>query len=45
MRVVRGKRGIKDEVLILDMNIWVAGSVLFAKIGKIEGETRVFFGS
>lgn len=42
---MRGKRGIKDEVLILDMNIWVVGSVLFVKIGKIEGEIRVFFGS
>lgn len=31
-----GKRGLGDEVLVLVMNIWVAGSVSFAEAGTLK---------
>lgn len=31
--------------MVWGTNVWVAGSISFAEIGKIEGETRIFFGS
>lgn len=41
----REKRGSEDEVLVWGTNVWVAGSVSFAEIGKIRRETRILFGS